>query len=333
MKYCYFLLQLLLITPLSHAQGGNIAGKWILDRIVYKDGRRLEVNHEQYSTGTVCIIGEGFMRTNDQRFNASIRLGKIQTPFVTYTYERDGDYMVLYEEKGDKYSFFLQPADFVKRYPEFTPVKTVINGDSVTIANELSDYNFDNDLGLDEFIRKRMTDRPSKSFKNLYLKVTFVLTKNNKVTNLQVLNSISTEYDAEYLGALRAAEPYFRNHTGTDLLITQEVHQLKMYKDLKDPEEKKLFDLIESGDEYYYQNKFDKAAEAYAKISKLSIGSNRYKMTIRLATIRLGIAYLALGQREQACSTFSSVGDRTDFQLRHYINDFCMPASETDKKQ
>ena len=332
MKYCYFIVQFLLLVPSLRAQSGNITGKWILDRIVYKDGRRLEINNAQYSTNMVCIIGEGSIRMNDQKFDAAIRLGKIQTPYVTYNYQREEEYLVLYEDESDKFSFFLRPEEFIKRYPEFAPVKTVINGDPVAIANGLTDFEFKNDLSLDEFIRKRMTDRPSKSFKNLYFRATFVLTKDNKVTNLQVLNSISPEYDSEYLNALKAAEPFFSNHTGTDLLITKEVHHLMLYKYLKDPEEKKFYDLLDTGDEYYYQNQFDKAVKAYSEITKLSIRNNRYKLTIKQAMIRLGIAYLALGNKEQACAMFTSAGDHTDFQLRHYINDFCIPAPGTEKK-
>lgn len=331
MKYCFCLVQFLLLIFSLNAQSGNITGKWILDRIVYKEGRRLEVNNAQYSTGLVCIIEQGSIKMNDQKFDATIKLGKIQTPYVTYNYQMEENYLVLYEDKSDKFSFFLRPKDFIERYPEFIPLKTVINDDSVTIANELTDYEFKSDVSLDEFIRKRMTDRPSKSFKNLYFRASFVLTKNNKVTSLQILNSISSEYDNEYLAALKAAEPFFSNHTGTDILITREVSHLMLYKELKNPEEKKLYDLLATGDDYYYQNKFDKAVEAYSKIANLSIENNRYKLTIKHAMIRLGIAYLALGNNEQACATFKLAGNNTDFQLRHYINDFCAPASEADK--
>ncbi len=331
MKYCCIVIQFLCFIPLLHAQSGNLTGKWILDRVVYKDGRRLEINNDQYSNSLVCSIGEGSIRMNDQKFDASIRFGKIQTPYVTYNYQREGEYLLLYEDGSNKVSLFLRPEDFIKKYPKFIPEKIRVNGDSVTIANELSDFEFKNDLGLDEFIRKRMTDRPSKSFKNLYFRATFVLTKDNRVTNRQVLNSISPEYDSEYLNALSAAEPFFSNHTGTNLLITKEVHHLMLYKYLKDPEEKKLYDLLDAGDGHYYQNQFAEAVKAYSDIRKLSIRNSRYKLTIKQAMIRLGIAYLALGNKEQACTTFTSVGDHTDFQLRHYINDFCDPAPRPDK--
>jgi tetratricopeptide (TPR) repeat protein len=107
------------------------------------------------------------------------------------------------------------------------------------------------------------------------------------------------------------------------LLIHDEINQLKWANDLKDNDERKLYQIRAKGLEYYRNNKFGKAIEQFSQIENLDIKNNRFKTLIKECLIDLGICYLATGQNDAACKTFEKIGDKTDFEIRNYILDFC----------
>lgn len=136
-------------------------------------------------------------------------------------------------------------------------------------------------------------------------------------------NSIDTVYDNDYIVALKKSEKYLKNLTDKDLLITKEINNLKWAKDLSNKEEKQLYKLIENGLEYYNVNNFEKAIENFSQIKNLKIENNRFKTLIKESMINLGISYLAIGKNEEACKVFLEIGDKTDFEIRNYLIDFC----------
>jgi len=59
------------------------------------------------------------------------------------------------------------------------------------------------------------------------------------------------------------------------------------------------------------------------QVESLDIKNNRFKTLIKECLLDLGISYLAIGQNENACKTFERIGDKTDFEIRNYLIDFC----------
>lgn len=292
---------------------------------MFNDGRNIEINNPNYSTYLIYDIKPKQINILNRNFDATFTSDKIQTQFRTINYLIKDNYLLAQENGDNKTSYFLKANDFVKKYPEFSLKETIRNNDTIYISNKISDYSFDNELGFEEFIQENRNekDRSSKSFTNLNFRIEFILTKNNKIKDIKVLNSIDPAYDNDYISALKKSEKYLKNLTNKDLLITNETNHLKWANDLSDKDEKKLYQLRGKGLEYYNKNNFEKAIEQFAQVQDLEIKDNRFKTLVKECLIKLGISYLAIGQNENACKIFSKIGNKTDFEIRNYVIDFC----------
>ncbi len=320
----FYLLILTFLTLNSvHSQSKNLIGKWILDKIVYQNGTDLEINDGQYSIELTYCISPGHLKINNQYFNANYSSKQIKNDYRTLNYSLENNYLKIQEQNDNKISYFLKTDDFIAKYPEFALKKIVREKDTILIANELADYDFKNEEDIDSFISSTKPDRRAKSLPNLYFQVEYILTKNNTIKDIKVLHSISEGYDKDYINALKKAEVFLKNNTKYDLLITQEVNNLKFIEDLTDPDEKELFNLIDLGNQYYSNNDFENAIAAFSKIKQLNIKNNRFKITIEDAFLKLAISYLAVGDQIKACENFYLIGDKTKFKVRNYINNFC----------
>ena len=322
MKILYLLLSILSINS-TYSQSQELKGKWILDKIVYQDGTDLEINNGQYSIELKYFISTNSLKINDRSFKANYSSKQIKNDYRIINYTFENNYLKIQEQNDNKISYFLKTDDFITKYPEFTLQKKLRNNDTILVANDLADYDFQKEESLDDFISLNKPDRRAKSLPNLYFQVEFILTKNSKIKDIKVLHSISEGYDSDYINALKKAEELLRNNTKYDLLITQEVNNLKFIEDLNDPKEKELFEIIELGDQYYENNNFENAITTYSRIKQLEIKNNRFKIRIEDALIKLGISYLASGNQVEACKIFHLVGDNTKFKVRNYLNNFC----------
>lgn len=318
-------LTLLFTFSICFSQSQNLIGKWILVKTLFDDGRNIEINNPNYSTKLVYTITPKKIRIINQNFDANFTSDKIKTQFRTINYSIKEKYLIAKENGDNKTSYFLKSTDFVEKFPEFSLKKAVRNNDTIYIANDISDYSFENELDFEEFIyqNRKEKERSSKSFNNLYFEIEFILTNYNKIKDIKVVNSIDTVYDNDYISALKKSEKYLKNLTGKDLLITKEVNHLKWANDLSDNEERKLYKLRSKGMEYYQNNNFEKAIEQFSQIESLNIKNNRFKTLIKESLINLGISYLAVDQNENACKTFTKIGNKTDFEIRNYLIDFC----------
>lgn len=323
MKYLCSLLFVLLAFSNVYSQSNELIGKWILVRTLYADGRNLEINNAQYATKSILDISPNFIKINNTRLSASFSTNKIKTPFRSINFLKKDGYLITQDDGGDKISYFLKADDFVMKYPEFSLKEIEKEGKLVLVDNNLTGYEFKNELALEDFITKNKKDRNSKDFKNLYFRIEFILTSANQIKSIKVLNSIDALYDNGYIGALQKASQYFSNNTGKDLLIFLEVNQLKWFKDLTDENEKLLYTYSENGLNYFARNDFEKAIEEFSKIRSLVIINNRFKTIIKDTMIKLAISYLAIGKNKEACEVFNSVGNKTDFEIRNFLLDFC----------
>lgn len=323
MKHFLSLGIIVIIHVNSFSQSNELKGKWILDRVLYQNGQTLEINNEMYSSEVIYTIKKNEIQINNQKLSATYTENQIQTTFKRLNYSFEQSYLKVVEVGSNKVYYFLKVADFTLKYPEFKMKEQVIGADTLSVANTISDYEFIHEKNFDDFIRNKMVNRPSKEYDKLYFKIEFELTKKNQIRRIKILNSISKEFDNQYSAALKKAEPFFKNNTQKNLLITKEINHIQFYKDIKDPNERKLFDILEKADANYSYNEFNEAIVEYNKIKQLQIKENHYKLTISEALIKLAISYLAIGDRINACKNFNQIGDVTDFRIRNYLVDFC----------
>lgn len=317
------LLLILLCSFKTVSQTKELDGKWILDKTVYSDGKFLEINNSLFSTKIIYHISPNQLTINGRKFKAQFLSDQIKLENRTLKFWIEEDYLLVQEENDNKINLFLKVDNFINKFPEFKPKTEIRNNDTLTIANEIIGADFNCELTFDDFLRKNMPERPSKSFTNLFFKAEFILTKDNKIKDVKVLNSISKEYDNEFIAALKKSEVYFVNNVNSDVLLNKEINHLKWYDDLANKSEKELYKIIDKADNYYKQNNFAKAIIEYDKIKDLNIEKNRFNIMIQEANIKLGISYLATNQTEKACSVFQNIGDATDFRIRNYVIYFC----------
>lgn len=326
MKTAFTLIVFVLLAANIYGQESDLLGNWILERTQFSNGENLEINNPIYSTKLTFLITSDSLQILSQVFKANFTKSQIKTPFRTINYVLKDGYLITQDENDDKISFFLRPENFVKKHPEFALTESIRNGDTIYIANNITDYVFENELSFDNFIdeNRSKNDRPSKSFKNVYFRIEFVLTKDNEIKDIKVLDSIDLAYDNDYIFALKQSAAFLKNLTNRDLLITKEVNQLKWYKDLTDSNEIKLYDLRTRGLEFYHLNNFEKAIQHFSQIKNLTIINNRFKTLIKESMIKLAVSYLAVGNLEEACKTFNQIGSTTDFEIRNYLIDYCL---------
>ncbi|MGH1520470.1 tetratricopeptide repeat protein [Chryseobacterium sp. JK1] len=315
------LLFYLIICIKTYSQSEKLRGEWFLDKIVKPDGKNLEINNPRYSTFLFYEINPDELSINNTKFKAKFSKDLINLDNRTFKYWFEEDYLILQE--GNEISLLLKAEDFIKRNSEFKPQIEIRNSDSLLVANKVIHPIFNNDKTFDEFIIPLMKQEASKDMDDLYFKIEYILTKNNKIKQIKILDKRTPQYDTQFIQALKQAEKYFENPYGKDLLVTDEKHFLKWYHDLSDKSEKDLFNNTGEGLRYYNNNKFEKAVEYFSRVNEYQPKDNRFVTEVHNAYIKLGISYLAIGKTEQACNSFRKAGDLTDFEVRNYLKDFC----------
>ncbi|KAA2217799.1 tetratricopeptide repeat protein [Chryseobacterium sediminis] len=321
MKKKLLVLLYLIICINTYSQSQKLRGEWILDKIVQPDGKNLEINNSKYSFKLFYIINQDELVIYNQKFKAKFYNDKINLENRAFKYWFEDNYLILQE--GNEISLLLKEKDFIKKYPEFKPKIEVRNNDSLMVANQVIHPIFNHEKTFENFIIPLMNQENSKDMNDLYFKMEYILTKDNKITNIKILDKRTPRYDKEFVQALMQAEKYFQNPYGIDMLVTEERHFLKLFQDLTDTSEKNLYHIIGNGFEYYNNNQFEKAIENLSKLDNLSIKDNRFISRFHDGYIKLGISYLAVGKNEQACTSFKKAGDLTDFEVRNYLKDFC----------
>ncbi|GAA5095934.1 hypothetical protein GCM10023210_29220 [Chryseobacterium ginsengisoli] len=305
----------------NYSQSQQLKGEWILDKIVKSDGENLEINNSKYSMEIFYKINPNELSINEIKFKAKFYLDKISLENRKFKYWFEEKYLLLQED--NEVSLLLKAEDFIKKYPEFKPKIEIRNNDSLLIANKIIHPIFNNEKTFDDFIIPLMTQEASKDMDDLYFKIQYILTKDNKITNIEILDKRTPQYDTQFIQALKKGEKYFENPYGMNMLVTKEIHFLKFYQDLNDKSEKELYNIIHEGSQYYDNNNFDKAIEKFNKLNELKIKENRFTIRLHEGYTKLAISYLAVGKNDEACINFRKAGDLTNFEVRNYLINFC----------
>mgnify|MGYP003611815754 CR=1 FL=1 len=314
---------LLFLFVKGNSQNKNLIGTWILDKVFYANGKDMEVNNEFFSYKMIYQIAPNRIAMNDYLFDAVFSDKQIQIGNRKMDYEFRGHYLLVKDVDDNKIYSFLKRADFIKKFPEFQPHTEIRDGDTLLVANSVTKPIFNSEITFSDFLNKNMFQGSSKNEKDLYFEAEYIVTKENKIKSISIIDGRNKRYDSEFILALKKAEVFVHNPYGQDLLVKKEVDFLRFFKDLELQDEKSLFKIIEKGEFYYNKQSFQKAATEFEKIASLEIGENKYRMAIADANLKLAISYLGTNQIDKACTTLKNIGDKTNFNIRNYLINFC----------
>lgn len=310
----------------SQSQQINLQGNWILDKIQYQNGNPLEVNHPSYSNFLEYNFNGYNLEINNQKFKVSIDNSTISTNFRKMQYKFENEYLVLNEIGDDKIYYFLKTNDYLTKYPEFEPNEISFENKKVFESNSIIKPTFTNTENFEEFIRKNIPSYSSISATNNFFKARYILTKENKIIDIQIIEGITKTFDNEYKKALLKSEKFMKNNFGKDLLVTQTFNFFKMFAGLTNNEEKEIDSFVKNGNQFYEKNEFDKAIANYEKLLTINIKpeiTERFGYSLDQAFVNLGVSYLATENNAKACNSFKKVGDKTNFKVRNYLINFC----------
>lgn len=319
------LILVLFIPNFFFPQNKNLEGKWILNKVLYKNGGNLEINHPLYSFLSTYEIKDNYLIIDGAKQTVTIDSKKIKSDFRTLNYYFIDNYLILedIDDKEKKIFSFLKLDDFIKNYPEFTPKEEIRNGKTVKICNDVFQPNFNYEGTFQDFITRNTPQGNSKDDIDLYFKIEYILTKDNKIKDIKVLDSKTPLFDSNFISAIKKSEKYYQNPFKEDILITQEQQFLKWKNDLVNKDEIKLYEIRSNISQYYDTNKFEEITKEYEKLKSLNIGENRFNSFFEEVSIKSGVAFLVLNNNKKACECFEKAGDKTNFKVRNYLINFC----------
>lgn len=307
----------------SYCQKDNVYGNWILDNVFYSNGNQIEINHYMYSVFLEYYFDSKIMKYDNHEFEISINDNKIVSNFRKINYKFENEKLILSDDGDELVYEFLRKDDFLKKYPEFELKEFDFGGQIVFIPNKLIKHQFNYKKSLMEFI---MLESPilSNGNKNFEFKIKFILSKDTKIEKLSIENNISEKLKFEIYEALMKAEKFFKNDTGKDLLINE---SYAMYNSdvTKKKEMTKFYNLFQKGNQFYNNNDFNNAIKIYESIIALK-EDDKYKgkpLNFYKTKLYLGISYLAINEIDKACICFKSLGNKTNFDVRKYLINFC----------
>lgn len=324
-KYLYVLLLFFGGYSVIFAQKSKLLGSWFCDRITYDNGNNLEINTIEYSMFLKYNFKpQKLIINNDHQQVYQINGNKIKTNLREFVFSFNDDYLILEEEN---YKFYFLSKD--KYYQKYNiEDKYVLKNDSDTIflASEkyYPEFNFSESFLV--YLSKNIPSWNKYSGDRNYFKVSFLLTKEGNIKDINIENSISKEFDKQFVQVLLKSEKMWHNKTNKDLLVMEELKFFKLFGANK--YEQAIFKLKLDADGLYQKNEFQNTMVKYIEILKLiensPKGHSLYEDTPNEINKKLGIIYLAMGDKEKACVYFKSVGGIENFQVKNYIVDFCI---------
>jgi hypothetical protein len=323
MRKKIFLLLIFINFINVHSQ--NLNGTWILEKTIYDNGSSLEINHPLYSTFSEYEFLTNSIKINHQKFNAKYLNNSIKLDFRELLFSFEKNYLLIQEKGDDKIQILSKKENFLGENIEFKSEIEIRKQDTLYISNEIYKPQFNNELTFEDFLRKNISKYSSECTKNNLFKSDFILTKDGKIKDIKILSGISKSFDSEFIVALKKSEIYFKNETGKDFLIKHNFNFFQMFKGISEKLEKEFYALQKKGNLHFEKNEFDKAIIEYEKLNSMELKyiKERLGFLYDETFINLGISYLAVNNKEEACNSFLKVGDKRNFKIRNYIINFC----------
>ena len=310
---------------LYYSQNTKLLGIWILDKYEYKNGKPLEVNNRKFSVFSEYQFFNNKMIIDGVEIPILLNDHFIKTSASKINYVLKGDYLLLNFEGDETIAFLLRPEKFAEKYQEFQPKQQNINGKIVYLENEVVKPEFIYLGGFNSFFKKifeNYTDYPKS--RNSF-KIEFTLTKDSKITDLKVINSISNDFDKKAITEIKNSEILFKNTTGKDFIFIKEVtiNNLDKGNNKVTKNDKLINKIDQKAFEYYNKNDFENAIKEFEKLKNIASNNLENNGIKKQALIRLGVSYLALNKINEACVNFNLAGNLTDFSVRNYLINFC----------
>jgi len=325
----FFILYFLVFFNFLTAQNVKLNGTWILDKIFYKNGNPLEINHEMYSKFLEYEFINNKMKVSIDKysdgnvFDVTISDKKISNYYRVINYEFINDQLMLNDEGDEKIMIFIRKDKFIDAYPEFAMSKLSYKDKEVYVPNYFSEPRFNYVGDLYDFLRKKTPTLSGRYFVGDLL-FKFILTKDSKIEDIEIINTISKKLENELRESLNQAEKLYKNDTGKDLLIVKS-YKYFILSAKQNKLETKIQELIKNGNKFYKQNDFENSIIAYNEAIELNIDNENENSNINFydVYIKLGISYLAKNDTELACECFEEIGTKTNFDVRNFIINFC----------
>lgn len=314
------------VSLLSYSQASKLTGTWILDKTVFQDGSILEIDNLDFSKYSQYEFYGNKMVIDGMEIPVTITENTIETKALKIFYELRDNYLLLQHENDNKIMLFLKPETFLLKYPEFKNSEKIVSGKSVVEENEIFRAEFKIIGGFNKYLAgfiQRYDNYPQ--FLN-YFKVQFILTPENRIENINVIQGISKDFDKKITQYILESEKYFQNKTGTNLLFSRSFTQnryINFERGNISKEEKQFIEQSEKISKLISDQDIEKADIELEKFDIFALNKEIYKSASEPLHRKLGIAYLSKYRFEKACQNFEKAGGITNFSVRNYIINFC----------
>ena len=321
-----FSLCFILLTSYLLAQNPDLYNEWILDKITYENGDKLEINHHNYSNFLSYTIKPNLLISSHGEAKASINEKYIKTQYRKIFYELKDGQLIFRDSDDNKLFYFLIKEDYLANYPEFKLKPIEHKGQILIESNRFCQAKKSEGFCLHEFLTNKIPSYKQYSVTNQFFEAQFVLTKENKIKDIEILSGISKSFDRQFISALLKAEGKLENDCNQDLLMTENFIFVKMGNSYVNRDERALIKTTSQMTKDFDKNLFKNVVDNYPQILNLKDKTDqikRFNFSYENALLISGISFLALNRNEKACEAFELIGDKTNFKVRNYLIDFC----------
>lgn len=307
---------------LVFGQTHKLQGSWVLDYVTYKNGNPLEVNHPLFSTFMEYTFKGDKLIILDDMFEIKVSKSQITTSLRTINYQVQEDRLFLSDKGDDKVFVFIKRDKFVAYYPEFEPIETTYQNQSVYYPNSVVKPDFDYPMNYHVYLlEKTPLLKNDGYFGKVHVK--FILTRDNKIKGTTYNNELPKKLVEQLNAIVLGSEKFFKNSTGKDLLMSFHVASSKFKQSSKI--ENNFYKLQNKAYDFFQKNDFKNAISAYDAAIEFALKHENEKNDLNTYGLYLnkGKSYMADNQIEKACECFNALGGERNFDTRNYVIYYC----------
>ncbi len=314
------------------AQEKRIIGNWVLDFITDADQMISDIHSPMFSNETIYEISKDQIKINNTAFKAVYDdLRNIEMLNRTLFYSFDGDYLVV-QERGDPdhIFYFLRDSIFIKTYPEFQPKYVERNGQKLLLEDAFNKVRFTSNMDFASSMEFYSSELKKKSRSEFFCEIEFVLDTNNVIRDVVFLNPVDLKLETDLRKALNKISGFFFNDFKENVLVVHRIHYSTFDKKDVGKEIKDAISSFQQGDDLYQEGKYEEALPHLEKAIQVPV--NRKQFFYYNDCLRtLGICYLMLNRKEDACKIFNEWGTTSNFKVRNYLRFFCSDQVPTNE--
>jgi len=314
------------------AQEKRIIGNWVLDFITDADQMISDIHSPMFSNETIYEISKDQIKINNTAFKAVYDdLRNIEMLNRTLFYSFDGDYLVV-QERGDPdhIFYFLRDSIFIKTYPEFQPKYVESNGQKLLLEDAFNKVRFTSNMDFASSMEFYSNELKKRSKSEFFCEIEFVLDTNNVIRDVVFLNPIDLKLETELRKALNKIKEFYFNDLNENVLVVQRIQYSTFGKKDVSQEVKDAMSSFQKGDELYHDGKYEEALPYLEKAIQLPVNRRQY-FYFDDCLRTLGICYLMLNRKEDACKIFNEWGTTSNFKVRNYLRFFCSDQVPTNE--